>query len=139
MSNVINLSKLVVYALSQEEEKATLTKLVPYAVELGNYGTVYQNTEADRPLYRDAPSGGVPYADMSATGAFLKVNVPTAGTFTFIVYKADQTFDVFESDLVAGEQTLPVTDDFNQIVGLFGANIHRFTIDAVKEGMKARI
>ena len=110
-----------------------------YATEQGEYGNVFQDVGADRPLYRDAPSGGVPYADMSATGAYFKISVGIAGTYTFIVYKSDQTFDVFEADLVVGPQTLPVTDDFNQIVGLYGKNLHRFTIDAVKEGIKARI
>ena len=139
MSNVVNLSKLTAYALVQEGEKTSLTKLVPYALEQGSYGTVFQDVGANKPVYRDAPSGGVPYVDMSATSASLKVNVPVAGTYTLIVFKADQTFDVSEIDLVVGDQTLPVTDDFNQIAALFGSGLHRFTINAVKEGMKARI
>ena len=139
MTNPINLSKLNTYVVQQEGEKISLTKLNTYVLEQPDAAPIYQDIDADRPVYRDAPSGGVPYVDMSATGASLKISVTTTGTHTFIVYKADQTFDVFEGELITGANTLPVTDDFNQIVVLFGGNLHRFTIDAVKEGMKARI
>lgn len=116
-----------------------VTKLNTYAVEQISYDRIYQDTDADRPVYREAPSGGVPYVDMSATGASLKVNIPEADTFTFIVYKADQTFEVYESDLVEGENTLPVTEDFNQVVMLKGRDLNYKTIESVKEGMKARV
>ena len=139
MTNPINLTKLNTYVLEQEGEKISLSKLNTYALEQGDYGTLYQDVDADRPVYREAPSGGVPYVDMSATGASFKTNIPIEGTYTIIVYKADQTFNVFETDFTAGINTLPVTDDFNQLAALLGSNLHRFTIDAVKEGMKARI
>lgn len=134
-----NLTKLNTYVAELEVEKLALTKLNTYTVELAKYGDVYQSVEADRPLYRDAPSGGIPYIDMSATGASLDVYVVEAGTYTLIIYNANQTFTVSEVEFTAGTNTLPLTEDFNQIVGLKGSNLHRFTIDAVKEGMKARI
>lgn len=134
-----NLTKLNTYVVELEAEKIALTKLNTYTVELARYGDVYQSVEADRPLYRDAPSGGIPYIDMSATGASLDVDVVEAGTYTLIIYNADQTFTVSEVEFTAGTNTLPLTADFNQIVGLKGGNLHRFTIDAVKEGMKARV
>ena len=139
MTNPINLTKLNTYVLELEGPNIGLSKLNTYVLEQGNYGALYQTVDADRPVYREAPSGGVPYVDMSATGAAFKVSIPIPGTYTIIVYKSDQTFNVFEADFVAGENVFPVTDDFNQVAALLGANLHRFTIDAVKEGMKARI
>ena len=134
-----NLTKINTYAVETEGEKIALSKLNTYAVELTTFGDVYQTVDADRPLYRDAPTGGIPYIDMSGTGAALKVNIPVADTYTVIIYNADQTFSVSEVDFVVGENALTITEDFNQLAALKGKNLHRFTIDAVKEGMKARI
>ena len=135
----ISLTKLNTYAVVTETPKIGLTKLNTYTVELTTSGEVYQATEADRPLYRDAPTGGIPYIDMSATGASLDVSVPDTGTYTLIFYNADATFTVSEVEFTSGANTIPITEDFNQLVGLRGGNLHRFTIDAVKEGMKARV
>ena len=134
-----NLTKLNTYVLETEGNNLALSKMNTYVLEQTTFGFVFQDVNADRPIYRDAPSGGVPYVDMSATGASLKLDVQEAGSYTFIVYKADQTFTVSVETLTLGVNTLPVTDDFNQIVVLKGQNLNRLTIDAIKEGMKARI
>lgn len=134
-----NLTKINTYVLEAEGDNLALSKINTYVLEQTVFGAVFQDVDADRPIYRDAPSGGIPYVDMSATGASLKLDVQEAGSYTFIVYKADQTFVVSVETLLIGVNTLPVTDDFNQIAVLKGKNLHRFTIDAVKEGMKARV
>ena len=135
----INLTKQNTYVLLTETEKISVTKLNTYALTQDQFGVLFQSTDADRPIYRAAPTSGIPYVDMEATGASLDVTVLTGGVYTFVVFKEDQTFDVFESTLVAGTNTLPVTTNFNQVAAFLGARMHRYTIEAIKAGMRARI
>jgi len=154
MTNNVNLSKINQYAVTQQDDlelskinQYAVTQLVgvrntkinTYASKQTAFGVFYQDVDSKRPVYRAAPSGGIPYVDMSSTDAELKVRVPFTDTYTFIVYYADETFDNFESDLTAGENVVPITDDFNQAALIRGANIHRYVIGSVEEGMKARV
>lgn len=156
MTNNVNLSKAVTYAVAQIDPSARvskavtyavqqtigakLSKAVPYGVSQLNYGTLYQDESSKRPVYREAPAGGIPYVDMSAIDAELKVGVPYDGTYTFIIYNADETFTVVEEELTAGENVAPITEDFNQCAVILNPNagLHRFAIESIKEGMKAR-
>jgi len=155
MTDNVNLSKFVSYAVEQTTDAlrlskdityaveqtvgARLSKNVSYAVEQVQYFELYQDDPSKRPVYRAAPSGGIPYVDMSATSAELKVRVVESDTYTFIIYNADETFTVVEEDLTAGDNVVPITEDFNQCVMIRGVNIHRFAVESVKEGMKARV
>lgn len=153
MTSYVNLSKINQYAVSQYDAlklykintyatsqviAGRLSKVNQYASEQTFFGVFYQDDDSKRPVYRGAPTGGIPYVDMSATNAELKVRVPFTDTYTFVVYYADQTLDNFETDLTAGENVVPITEDFNQAALLRGNNIHRYVIGSIEEGMKAR-
>lgn len=138
MSTYTNLYKQNTYAVEQRISN-NLYKQNTYAVEAVGYGVFYQDDASKKPVYREAPTGGIPYVDMSSTDAELKVNVPFADTYTFIVYYADETFDNFEVEFDAGENVVPITEDFNQACMIQGQNVHRFVIKSVEEGMKARV
>jgi len=135
----VKANKVNTYAVELAEPALKTKKVNTYAVEQVKYGELYQDVSGDRPTYRAAPSGGIPYVDQSDTSASMKLRVPIAGYYTFIVYKDDQTFSTEEYELTQGENTLPITDNFNQIVVLKGRNIHRYTIRAIQEGMKERV
>jgi len=153
MTDNVNLSKAVTYAV-QQQNAARVSKAVPYAVSQviasrlskavsygvsqQQFGVLYQQENSKRPVYREAPTGGIPYVDMSATSAELNVGVPYDDSYTFVIYNADETFTVVEEELTAGENVAPITEDFNQCVIIRGKNIHRYAIESIKEGMKAR-
>jgi len=140
MTDNINTSKYVVYAVEVDDPVTRASKVVTYAVEDEVFGSLYQDDAGKKPVYREAPTGGIPYVDMSATSAELKINVVAAGTYTFIIYNADETFTIIEDELTAGENVAPITEDFNQCVVIKRKekNIHRYAINSIKEGMKAR-
>lgn len=138
MTSNVNLSKFVVYAVEQQEPGIRLSKNISYVVEQAKYGTFYQDESAKRPTYREASSGSIAYFDMSDTGVEFNTAVPLEGTYTLIVYYADETFEVSEVDFDAGENVVPITENFNQACIIRGKNIHRYVIGSIKEGMKAR-
>lgn len=157
MTNTVNVSKVNTYAVQQRDPSVVSTKVNAYAVAQRQailsskvnayavkqtaYGELYQDATSEKPLYREAPTGGVPYIDQTQTGASFLINVYAADSYTFIVYKDDQTFSVEEHDLVQGENEFPITDNFNQIVMLRGkqTSFSHYLIGAIKEGMKARV
>lgn len=133
-----DITKVNAYAVVQNQA-AKASKVNTYVVQQEVYGVLYQDEPSKRPVYRSAPSGGIPYIDMSDTNAELKVNVPYEDNYTFIVYNADETFTTYVESLTQGENISPIVEDFNQCVVIRGNNIHRFVIDSIKEGMKARV
>jgi len=154
MTDNVNLSKVNAYAVEQSGDAARVRKVNTYVVEqsvpanlkkVNTYSVnqtevtwLYQDEAAKKPVYREAPTGGIPYVDMSASSAELKIDVKTADTYTMILYKADETFTVSEHDFTAGTNTAPITEDFNQCIFIRGKDLHRYTISAIKEGMKQR-
>lgn len=137
MTTYANISKINTYVVRQRVS-ANVSKINTYAVTQKSYGVLYQDEDSKRPVYREAPTGGIPYIDMSATDAEFNVEVPYDDTYTFVIYNADETFTVSEEELTSGVNVAPITEDFNQCVIVRGKNLHRFLIDSIKEGMKAR-
>lgn len=71
-------------------------------------GDAKQATALSRPAYRVGPK---PYIEFGA-GEALEVNIILPGTYTVILFKSDQTFQVSQVTLPSGPYAL--TQDFNQ-------------------------
>jgi hypothetical protein len=137
----IAISKVSSYAVSMQPEKQQISKVSSYAVEQDfGFGELYQGVGAEKPSYNDG-GAGVPYISMTDAGVSFNVTVVIPGVHTFIVYNSSQVFSVFEENLVLGENTFPVTEDWNQVVMLKGSerDYHRYVYDAIKAGMEARV
>jgi len=154
MTNRIEVSKVNTYAVKQrvglrstkvntyavkQRLASNVSKVNSYGVEQVAYGDLYQTQTSEKPLYN--AGGGFPYIDQSGSGDGFLIDVYVADSYTFIVYKQDQTFSVEEHDLEFGTNEFPITSNFNQVVMLRGkqTSFSHYLIGAIKEGMKARV
>lgn len=132
----IEVHKAVAYAVEQPVPEIRVHKAVVYAVEqpvTDNTGDARQSVSDRRPRYRTGP---VPYAEFEA-GDFLTLVTTTAGTYTALFYKPDDTFEQQELTLVVGANAIP-TVNFNQAVIVPGVPTAA-TITKLQDGMRARV